>query len=285
LGPDDLGDRIEAVLGQRPARLNALGAGAAGQVMRLSLHDGTQCVAKTAMAGGQLDLEGWMLSQLRVRSRLPVPRVHYADASLLIMDYVAGDCPLDSPSERDAADHIAALHDIRADQFGLERDTLIGPLAQPNGWCDRWSSFYAERRLMPFAQSALKAGGISFATMDRVARLATRIAEFIEEPDHPSLIHGDLWGGNIIARSGRITGFIDPAIHFAHAEVELAFTTLFNTFGPTFFARYQEHRPIAPGFFDARKDLYLLYPLLVHATLFGTGYGNQADAILRRAVG
>ena len=174
---------------------------------------------------------------------------------------------------------------MRGERFGLERDTLIGPLDQPNGWIESWRDFYAERRLLPFGRSALRAGGIAGETMDRIERLCADLADHLAEPAHPSLVHGDLWGGNVIAGQGRIAGFIDPAVHYAHAEVELAFTTLFGTFGERFFARYREHRPIAPGFFEARKDLYLLYPLLVHATLFGSGYGRQADAILRRAVG
>ncbi|MEQ8602880.1 MAG: fructosamine kinase family protein [Marivibrio sp.] len=283
----DLAARIERALGAPPASLpRRIGGGATGSVFAFETAQGARLAVKQAAAReAQLDLEGWMLRLLAERSALPVPAVHYAAPELLIMDFVETGGPIDARAEEHAADLIAALHGVRGEVFGLERDTLIGPLIQPNRPRARWLDFYAEERLLPFARAALDAGGIGAQTMDRAERLAGRIGDFLAEPDHPSLIHGDLWGGNVLARAGRIAGFIDPAVHYAHPEVELAFTTLFGTFGERFFARYQERRPIEPGFFKERRDLYLMYPLLVHATLFGAGYGRQADAILRRAVG
>lgn len=276
---------IDAALGLRPTALRPLGGGAAGSVVAIDLPDGRRLVAKTAGGDGKLDLEGWMLAYLAERSALPVPAVHHAAPDLLILERIDGGGAIDAAAETHAADLLADLHAVSAPDFGLERDTLIGPLDQPNGRLARWTDFYAQRRLLPFGRSALAVGAIDAGAMDRIERLAARLPELIEEPAHPSLIHGDLWGGNVIAGRGRIAGFIDPAIHYAHAEVELAFTTLFGTFGERFFARYAEHRPIAPGFFEVRRDLHLLYPLLVHATLFGAGYGRRADAIARRFAG
>ena len=89
-------------------------------------------------------------------------------------------------------------------------------------------------------------------------------------------------GGNILVEGGRVAAFIDPAISYSHAEVELAFGTLFGTFTERFFDAYRSARPIDDGFFEARRDLYNLYPLLVHARLFGAGYLAQIDATLRR---
>ena len=97
-----------------------------------------------------------------------------------------------------------------------------------------------------------------------------------------SLIHGDVWTTNVLARNGRVTGFIDPAIYYAHAEIELAFTTLFGTFDEDFLRRYEELRPIAPGFMEVRRDIYNLYPLLVHVRLFGGGYVASVESILHR---
>jgi fructosamine-3-kinase len=91
-----------------------------------------------------------------------------------------------------------------------------------------------------------------------------------------------MWGGNVLVDGGRIAAFIDPAIYHADPEIELAFSTLFGTYGDTFFRRYGEHRPIRPGFFEARRDIYNLYPLLVHTRLFGGQYAGQVDSILRR---
>ena len=96
----------------------------------------------------------------------------------------------------------------------------------------------------------------------------------------PALIHGDMWGGNILCRDGRVAAFIDPAIYHAEPEIELAFATLFATFGTPFFERYRDIRPIAPGFFEERPALYNLYPLLVHVRLFGGHYVASVEATL-----
>jgi fructosamine-3-kinase len=132
-------------------------------------------------------------------------------------------------------------------------------------------------------RQALDMGTLRRETYSRLeAFCADKLDTYIEEPDRPSLIHGDMWGGNVLCRDGRIAAFIDPAIYHADPEIELAFSTLFGTYGDRFFRRYDEHCPIRPGFFEARRDIYNLYPLLVHATLFGGHYASQVDGILRR---
>ena len=121
-------------------------------------------------------------------------------------------------------------------------------------------------------------------TLRLLERLCGRLPDLIGEAAPPSLIHGDVWGGNVLVRGGRIAAFVDPAIHYADAEVELAFSTLFGTFGEPFFRRYGELRPLRPGFFEARRDLYNLYPLLVHTALFGVQYARSVGRIADRFV-
>ena len=94
-----LADRIEAALDERPDRVDPLGGGAAGQVVRVDMPDGRRLVAKLAGAGGRLDLEGWMLKLLATRSELPVPAVHHAAPDLLIMDFIEGGGRIDGPAE------------------------------------------------------------------------------------------------------------------------------------------------------------------------------------------
>jgi fructosamine-3-kinase len=94
-----------------------------------------------------------------------------------------------------------------------------------------------------------------------------------------------MWGGNVLVRDGRIAGFVDPAIYFADPEIELAFSTLFSTFGEPFFRRYSEIRPLRPGFFEVRRDLYNLWPLLVHVRLFGGAYVASVERTLDKLNG
>ena len=135
------------------------------------------------------------------------------------------------------------------------------------------------------ARAALAGGRLDRDLMSRIERLAVRLPDLIGQPGAPALIHGDVWGGNVLVRSGRVAAFIDPAIYHADPEIELAFSTLFGTFGVEFFDRYQEHRPLRPGFIELRRDLYNLYPLLVHVRLFGASYVSQVEVIVQRLVG
>ncbi len=274
---------VAAAAGAAVSRVSPMSGGCIGEVWRVALADGRQLVAKTAGADGTLDVEGYMLDYLARTATVPVPDVVHAAPDLLLMSWVETAGPLGAGAQEHAADLLAALHDVTADAYGHERDTLIGPLPQPNPWSGSWLAFFRDQRLLHMGRGAMEAGRLRRDTYGRLeAFCAARLDTYIEEPVQPSLIHGDMWGGNVLCRDDRIAAFIDPAIYHADPEIELAFSTLFGTYGDRFFRRYNEHRPIRLGFFEARRDIYNLYPLLVHTRLFGGHYESQVDGILRR---
>jgi fructosamine-3-kinase len=277
----DLSTQVESVLGVAPSSIRPLTGGCIGDVSRVDLPDGRAIVAKSTGPRGTLDVEGWMLTYLAEHSALPVPRVLHSLPSLLLMEHVEGDSRFSTDAEHHAAELLAALHDNTAPTFGLERDTLIGGLHLANTRCTSWIEFFREHRLLAMARQAADAGRLDPSLYDRLRRLADALRRLIDEPDRPSLIHGDVWTTNILARNDRIAAFLDPAISYSHPEIELAFITLFGTFSDAFFERYRQLRPIRPGFFERRRDIYNLYPLLVHVRLFGGGYALQVSAILR----
>ncbi|MGY9019475.1 MAG: fructosamine kinase family protein [Alphaproteobacteria bacterium] len=132
------------------------------------------------------------------------------------------------------------------------------------------------------ARQTLDENRLSVKTMHRFDKLAARLDQWIEEPDAPALLHGDMWGGNVLVKDSRITGFIDPALYFGDAEMGLAFATLFGSFREPFFEAYEELTPLRDGFWEARRDLYNLHPLLVHLRLFGGDYARSINSILNR---
>ena len=259
-----------------------LPGGTFGSLTRFRLKDGAALVAKTAKGASTLALEGWTLRTLRERSDLPVPDVLHADDSLLLMTYLASDGAITETAEIHAAELITALHDVRGDAFGLDRDTVIGPLPQANDRTAEWVPFFRDCRLMPMGRAAHDAGGLERAALSKLETFCGRLDTYVEEPDHPSLLHGDLWTGNVLACDGKISGFIDPAIYYGDPEMDLAFSTLFGTFGSSFLDRYADIRPLKPGFLEERRDICNLWPILVHARLFGPSYGQQAARILER---
>lgn len=274
---------VREVLGTAVRDIRPLSGGCVGQAYRLDLADGSRLAAKVDERPSPcLDIEGFMLTFLSERSHLPVPKVIHSEPRLLLMTWLPGGSRFGPAAQEHAAELLADLHQISADDFGLERDTLIGGLHQPNGRLPSWLDFFRQRRLLYMAEEACRRGRLPAELRQRVEQFCARLDNWLTEPARPSLIHGDVWTTNVLAQDGRITGFVDPAIYFAHPEIELAFTTLFGTFGQPFFSRYQEIRPIAPGFFEERRHIYNLYPLLVHVRLFGGSYVHSVDQTLCR---
>ncbi len=278
----DIRAEIETAVTQAVRDIAPLSGGCVGQVYRVRLADGRLLVAKVDERPlSQLDTEAFMLTYLAEHSSLPVPEVIFAVPHLLLMSYLPGDSRFTPLTQRHAAELLAALHRVTSPHYGLERDTLIGGLPQPNEPMASWLDFFRERRLLHMGAEAVKRGGMPAHFLNRLEQLGEKLDRWLVEPERSSLIHGDVWTTNVLAQADRVTAFIDPAIYYADPEIELAFTTLFGTFGRPFFDRYQEIRPIRVGFFEERRDLYNLYPLLVHVSLFGGSYIQAVDRTLR----
>jgi fructosamine-3-kinase len=268
-------DRLEAALGAIVTALAPMPVGFGLTGFKVELADGRRLAVKARQTSARADLrlEGYMLCELARHSTLPVPAVHLSVPDLLVMDFIETDGGGINPQvERHAAELIAALHAAPRPAFGYERDTLIGPLPQPNPQMDRWIPFFRDHRLLAMARAAQAEGKLPAKLLIRLERLAERLDTYLTEPRHPSLLHGDLWTGNVLVRGQRIAGFVDPAIYCGHPEIELAFTTMFGTFGPAFFEAYEALLPLEPGFHELRSGLYKLYPTLVHVRLFGSAY-------------
>ncbi|HEV3242068.1 MAG TPA: fructosamine kinase family protein [Methyloceanibacter sp.] len=280
-----LTERLETALGARVIALALMPVGfglagykvdlAGGRKLAVKLREGSQ--------RADLSLEAYMLGELARHSDLPVPAVHVAEQDLLVMDFIENDCGGITPDgERHAAELIAALHATPRPSFGYERDTLIGPLPQPNPKIDRWIPFFRDHRLLAMARGAEAEGKLPVKLLTRLERLGERLPEYLTEPPAPSLLHGDLWTGNVLVRGNRVAGFVDPAIYWGHPEIELAFTTMFGTFGQAFFDAYEALLPLEPGFHELRSALYKLYPTLVHVRLFGSAYLPPIEQTLAR---
>ena len=268
-----IAEGVKVSFGERLKSARPMGGGCIGDVYKVELEDGIPLVAKVDSEGeSHLEREAYMLRYLREKSDLPVPEVYHGSETLLLMEFIEGTSRFSKEAEHHAAELLAALHDISCATYGHERDTLIGSLNQPNPPMESWVEFFRDHRLLYMANVAQEAGRMPAEEMLRVERLSERLDEFIEVPNPPALIHGDVWSANVLARGERITAFLDPALYYADPEIEVAFISLFDSFGNDFLERYAEIRGIDDAFFETRRDLYNLYPLLVHTYYFGGGY-------------
>ncbi|MEM1198585.1 MAG: fructosamine kinase family protein [Pseudomonadota bacterium] len=274
-------DRLEAVLDQPVLQCHSLSRSWGLEVIKVDLDGGPPVLVKsgTPALPGHLESEAFMLRELAVQSDLPVPGVLHCEPTLLAMEWIDNEgAPRTSAHERHAAELLAALHSHKGPRFGYGRNTVIGGLLQPNGEQESWVEFFTHKRLLYMARMALSAGALEADEFSRIEALAGRLGRYLDEPAHASLLHGDLWQGNVLVKGEKIAGLIDPAIYFGHREIELAFSTLFGTFGDSFFDAYGALTGLDRDFFALRKDIYNLYPNLVHAALFGRSY---VPAVLR----
>lgn len=176
---------------------------------------------------------------------------------------------------------LAAMHRCTTGQFGWKRNNTIGSTPQSNPWTQDWVEFLGKHRLGFQLELAAKNGLGNKLQKPGEALLAHLEVFFQDYQPAPSLLHGDLWGGNAaFTRSGEPVIF-DPAVYYGDREADLAMTELFGGFDASFYSAYREAWPLDAGY-STRKTLYNLYHILNHANLFGGGYITQAENIIQR---
>lgn len=214
--------------------------------------------------------------------RVPEPIVWgvAGECAFLVLEYLPLR-PSTNRSDRLLGRQIAALHRTTQSSFGWCRDNFLGSTPQPNLLTSEWVEFWARHRLGFQLRLAVERGyGSRLQRRGEIllARLGDVLAGHRPEP---SLLHGDLWGGNAAADDAGRPVIFDPACYFGDREADLAMTELFGGFGADFYATYREAYPLDEGY-AVRKVLYNLYHILNHLNLFGRGYLDQAEGMIER---
>jgi fructosamine-3-kinase len=186
--------------------------------------------------------------------------------------------PLSGAASAALGRQLAELHRRRAETFGLENDNFIGATAQPNTPGADWTEFLFEQRL-GFQIDLLGERAGSFGTRDTARLKAAWQRRFPDYAPEPSLLHGDLWGGNAAMLSDGQPVLFDPAVHFGDRECDLAMADLFGGFDRSFFEAYEQAWPLDSGWAHRRR-FYKLYHLLNHANLFGGHYVSASRRLI-----
>ncbi|MFW6227961.1 MAG: fructosamine kinase family protein [Alkalispirochaeta sp.] len=266
-----------------------IGGGSINETSHLTLSDGTDLFLKrnSSRHDGLFREEARGLRALRRggRPRVPEPIAIGEDGEtqFLLLEYIpTGKRGATFLSE--LGEELATLHrTVRCDRCGFDEDNHIGSTPQLNRWDPDWHRFFGEMRLIPQMERARASGYADAAMERRLHRVVSMLPELLPalDPGGASILHGDLWGGNVIVGPAGEPVLIDPAVYFGHREADLAMTELFGGFGSVFLRRYREVWELEPGY-EGRRDLYNLYHLLNHLNLFGTGYLGSCAAVLRR---
>jgi len=213
---------------------------------------------------------------------IPVPEMitfsEEDDVAFLVLKFIKSLCKSENFWD-DFGKRLANLHQHTNDHFGLDHDNYIGSLHQSNRKHDKWTDFFREERLdfqVKMARDHGNAGSDTVRTFERFYRKLDEIFPV----EAPSLIHGDLWGGNYMVNEKGEAMIIDPAVYYGHREMDLGMSKLFGGFSQEFYQAYNEQSPLEKGW-QERLDYCNLYPLMVHVNLFGGGYLNSVKSILR----
>ncbi|MGW9024182.1 fructosamine kinase family protein [Streptomyces sp. NPDC055722] len=254
----------------------------------VTLDGGPVVMVKRGHAPGAVRAEAAGLRWLADATAVRVPAVHGHDGQWLVTDRV----PPGRPSARAALRFgrgLAALHAAGAPAFGAPppdgpEDAYIGLAPMRNVPGDEWPGWYAEHRVLPYLRRAVDDGTLRHSEAVVVERVCEQLPGLAGPAEPPARLHGDLWNGNVLWGADEDVWLIDPAAHGGHRETDLA---MLHLFGCPHLDRvldgYQETAPLSPGW-RGRIALHQLFPLLVHAVLFGRVYAEQAMTAARAAL-
>jgi fructosamine-3-kinase len=265
-----------------------VGGGDICQAVRATTGDGVPVFAKTLpdAPDGFFAAEARGLDSLRLPGAPPVPHVLAHDARGLVLEWVEPQAATAAGAEQ-AGRSLAALHSASAERagFGTDEVAYVATVRQPAGRRESWPEWWAELRLLPLLREAVDSAVLGLADRRVIEDVALRIAELCGPAEPPSRVHGDLWSGNLLwAASGEVWLVDAAAAHAGHRETDLAMLALFGApFLDRLVASYQEVAPLAAGWRD-RLSLHQVYPLLVHAVLFGGGYAARCGDAARAAL-
>jgi len=277
--------RAEELLGTPVVATSPVAGGDVSRATKLRLNDGSVALMKTLPHPP----EGFFRAEARglrwlAEAGLPTPELLAAADDCVILRWVEPGRPAGEGAV-ELGRALAAAHQQECDAFGLAEDGFIGPLPMPNRTAPTWPEFYATRRLLPYLKLARDRGGIDEDQARTVEAVVPRLERLLPaEP--PARLHGDLWNGNVLWGTDGRAWVIDPAAYGGHREMDLAMLALFGL--PQLervVDAYTEAHPLADGWED-RIALHQLFPLLVHAAMFGRtqGYGARAATLAGRYV-
>lgn len=269
--------------------ISPLGGGCIHQVYRIATAKRSYLLKwNPRPLEGVFEVEARGLALLAATGTVHVPQViaTHRRPDFILLEWIQSDGDNANWNPEMLGRQLAALHRFPvSSKYGLDHDNYIGANAQRNAWHDSWIDFYRDYRLRPQIQMASLNHALPDSANKKLDWILEHLDHWIDEGHvRPSLLHGDLWAGNVIAGPGQQPVMIDPAVYYGDREADLAFTELFGGFSKRFYQAYQEAWPLEPGYPD-RRDFYNLYHLLNHLNLFGPVYASQVISVINHYAG
>ena len=279
--------QVEQLLGEDLTGMSSVGGGCIADSQVITTRSGRKFFLKQGFSNGMFRKEANGLKELAKPGVIKVPDVIDCGDDYLILEHIEQGSKKKDFFE-DFGHKLALLHRFEGEHFGFFEDNFIGSTPQENipseDEAHNWPLFYWNKRLM-FQFRLAEKNGYADNTMQHLFASLEKVYEKILEgsEEAPSLMHGDLWAGNYMSDIKGNPVLIDPAVYYGHREADLAMTKLFGGFSAAFYRAYEETWPLQEGASE-REPIYLLYHVMNHLNLFGTGYYSQAIRLLEKLI-
>ncbi|MGQ1784295.1 fructosamine kinase family protein [Saccharicrinis sp. GN24d3] len=272
-------NRISGIVNEDIVGSLSQGGGCIANSQIIKTASGKAFFLKQGFSNGMFPCEANGLKELEKSASIKTPKVVAVDEDFLLLEYIE-----QGGKSREAMFNFgcsfAQMHQYTGSNFGFYEDNFIGATPQINSPNENWLDFYHEKRLLYQYKLAEKNGYANTSLKNKFKSIERQLPEILSgSEERPSLLHGDLWGGNYLIDSSGNAVLIDPAVYYGHREADLAMTKLFGGFSGEFYKGYQQTLPLKDGY-AYRENIYLLYHVLNHLNLFGTGYYSHAIQLM-----
>ncbi len=278
--------RIEEKLGRKINSLASLSGGCISNAYKVTTIDGSNYFLKynPSISKDMFIKEANGLKELVKAEAIRIPEVLSFEADYILLEYIpTGNKKINFSEE--FGQRFARMHKCTSESFGFYEDNFIGSNPQINipekDQKSNWVNFYFNKRILFQFELAEKLGNSTEELRKGLSSLENKIQEIIGvSNEKPSLLHGDLWGGNYMVDEYGSAVLIDPAVYYGNREADLGMTKLFGGFNSEFYKAYNETFLLEDGY-EYRENIYKLYHVLNHLNLFGGGYYSQALSLIK----
>lgn len=268
--------------------VQAIGGGSINITQRIVTNQGSFfCKQNSAQKFPNLfQKESTGLQHLQQQGVIATPDVIFVDefeeAQVLVLEWIESGIKTNN-FWKTFGEQLAALHRCTHPLHGFKKDNYMGSVPQRNTPEKSWIFFLQHHRLQPLVDMCLSEGLFSAREVKNFETLYTKLPLFFSDDEPPSLLHGDLWSGNLMCNVDSQPVLIDPAVYYGHHSMDLGMTTLFGGFHPLFYEAYHYHFPMPPNSKE-QQAICKLYPLLIHLLLFGKSYLSDIQNTLHKFV-
>jgi len=277
--------RFEEKLGNKISKIISLSGGCISDAYKITTKDGSNFFLKynPSVSVDMFVKEANGLKELSKSKTIRIPEVLGFDTDYILLQYIATGSKKKNFFEN-FGQNFAGMHKFTSENFGFYEDNYIGSNPQKNVPDEEekkdWVSFYFNKRILFQLKLAEKLGNSTEELRSGISKLGNKISTIISTEERPSLLHGDLWGGNYMVDESGHAVLIDPAVYYGNREADLGMTKLFGGFSSDFYSAYIEEFPLEDGY-EYRENIYKLYHVLNHVNLFGGGYYSQAMSLIK----